>query len=122
MHELSIAESLIEMAESTATDAGASGITSLHLRLGAISGVVPDALYFCFDIAAKGTLAEGATLEIERLPVIVYCPACEEEVTLPNTQRFRCPRCDTPTPQIVQGREMQLVSLQVPDDSDGDER
>ena len=121
MHELSIAESLIEMAESTAMDAGASSITSLHLRLGAISGVVPDALHFCFDIAAKGTLAEGAILEIEKVPVMVYCPACEEDVTLPNTQRFRCPKCDMPTPHIVQGREMQLVSLQVPDDSDGGE-
>ena len=121
MHELSIAESLIEMAESAAADAGATGITSLHLRLGAISGVVPDALFFCFDIAAKDTLAEGATLEIETVPVIVHCPTCEADVTLPNTQRFRCPACDTPTPQIVQGRELQLVSLQVLEQSNGDE-
>lgn len=119
MHELSIAQSLIEMAESAAHDAGATQVTRLHLRLGQLSGVVADSLFFCFDIAAEGTLLEGAKLEIETIPVIVHCPTCRENVTLPGTQRFRCPRCDTPTPQIVQGRELQLTSLEVLEETDG---
>ena len=92
MHELSIAQNLIEMAETAARDAGAAKVTELHLRLGRMSGVVKESLLFCFDVATEGTLLEGATLEIEDIPIVVYCPTCQEEVALPGTQRFRCPR------------------------------
>ena len=78
-----------------------------------MSGVVKESLLFCFDVAAEGTLLKGARLEIEDIPIVVFCPTCQEEVTLPGTQRFRCPNCDTPTPRIVQGREMQLTSIEV---------
>ncbi len=113
MHELSIAQNLIEMAESSACEAGATQVTQLNLRLGRMSGVVKESLLFCFDVATEGTLLEGATLEIEDIPIVVYCPTCQEEVALPGTQRFRCPTCDTPTPHIIQGREMQLTSIEV---------
>ena len=113
MHELSIAQSLIEVAESAACDANATQVTCLHLRVGRLSGVVPASLLFCFDIAAEGTLLEGAKLKIEEVPVIVHCPVCQKDVTLVSTQRFRCPCCNAPTPEIVQGRELQLTSLEV---------
>jgi hydrogenase nickel incorporation protein HypA/HybF len=113
MHELSIAMSLIGIAEEAARKAGASHVTALYLRVGALSSVVPDALRFSFDIAADGTILAGARLEIEELPVRVFCEHCATEADLPNPQIFRCPICQRPTGHMVQGRELELASLEV---------
>lgn len=116
MHELSIAHSLVEIADTAARDAGASQVTTAYLRLGVLSGVVKEALLFSFDIAAQGTRLAGATLAIEEVPLVVFCPHCQAEVTLPTVQRFRCPQCDTPTDKIIQGKEIELVSLELAED------
>ncbi len=113
MHELSIAKNLIEMAESAASSAEATRVTQLNLQIGRLSGVVNDALLFCFDIAAQGTLVDGATLEIEMLPTIIHCTVCGQDSELPTVQRFRCPRCDSSSVNMTQGRELELVSIQV---------
>ncbi|MEI7769428.1 MAG: hydrogenase maturation nickel metallochaperone HypA [Chloroflexales bacterium] len=113
MHELSIAMNLVEVAESAARKAGATKVTALYLRIGALSAVVPDALRFSFEIAADGTILAGASLEIEELPVRVFCEHCAAEADLPNPQIFRCPTCQRPTGHMVQGRELELTSLEV---------
>src|SRR6185295_10786345 len=95
MHELSIAVSLIDMAAEEAERLGVR-VEALHVRLGPLSGVVSDALLFSFDLAAEGTAIEGARLEIEDVPVVVFCPACNEERQLPGIQSFQCPVCGTP--------------------------
>ena len=117
MHELSIAYNLIETAEAAAREAGAQRVTAVHLRLGVMSGVVEDALRFGFDVAAQNTLLEGAALEIEHLPAVVYCPTCEEERELAQSQRFRCPVCATPTGDLRQGRELELTSIDIEEES-----
>jgi len=116
MHELSIARNLVEMAETAALDAGGTRVTQLNLQIGQLSGVVSDALLFCFGIAAQGTTVDGAKLEIETLPTIVHCTDCDRESILPSIQRFRCPICDAPAIQIVQGRELELVSIEIEDE------
>lgn len=112
MHELSIAVSLIEMAAEEAERLGVR-VEALHLRLGALSGVVREALLFSFDLAAEGTAIAGARLEIEDVPVVVYCPACSQERPLPGLQSFCCPVCGAPTPDVVRGRELELATLEV---------
>ena len=113
MHELSIAISLVEAACEKAAELGGVRVEALHLRLGPLSGVVRDALLFSFDLAAAGTAIEGARLDIEDVPVVVFCPACGAERELPSIQRFRCPVCDTLTPEVVRGRELELAALEV---------
>ncbi|HEX3526619.1 MAG TPA: hydrogenase maturation nickel metallochaperone HypA [Thermoanaerobaculia bacterium] len=115
MHELSIALSLIDAAAEKAEELGAVRVEALHLKLGALSGVVREALLFSFDLAAAGTPIEGARLEIEEIPVSVFCRTCKTEQQLPGIQSFRCPVCDTPTPDVVRGRELELTSLEVTD-------
>lgn len=110
MHELSIAKSLIEMACDYAESEGANRVTQISIRLGSES-IVFRSLYFCFDAAANDTLCEGALLDIEEVPLSAHCPACNEVKFLPCRTSFRCPDCGTPTPNILTGREMQLVSL-----------
>lgn len=115
MHELSIAYNLVATAEEAARDAGIQQVNIVHLRLGALSGVVKDALLFGYDIATEGTLLEGSLLQIEDIPVVVYCENCAEEKTLDNVQLFRCPTCNTLTGDIRQGKELELVSLEYDD-------
>ena len=113
MHELSIAVSLIEVATEEAQRLGGVRVEALHLRLGPLSGVVREALLFSFELAAEGTPIEGARLEIEEVPVVVFCPACREERHLPNLQSFQCPVCAAPTPDVIRGRELELVTMAV---------
>jgi hydrogenase nickel incorporation protein HypA/HybF len=113
MHELSIAVSLIDMASEEAEKLGGVRVEALRLKLGPLSGVVRDALLFSFDLAAAGTAVEGARLEIEDVPVVVFCQNCNTERPLPSIQHFRCPVCDTPTPDVVRGRELELTALAV---------
>jgi hydrogenase nickel incorporation protein HypA/HybF len=97
MHELSIANSLIEIATEHARNAGAEKVHSITLRLGALSCVHKSALEFSFELVSEGTILEGATLRFIDQPVVVYCDTCEHEIELPGIQVFRCPRCETPT-------------------------
>jgi hydrogenase nickel incorporation protein HypA/HybF len=113
MHELSIAMSIIEGASQEAISRGAARIHAVHLRLGPLSGVVKDALMFSYELACEGTLLEGSQLLIEEVPVVVYCPHCETEKTLDSIQRFCCPACGTLTPDIVSGKELELVAIEI---------
>ena len=113
MHELSIALSLIEGATEEAARLGNVRVEALHLRIGPLSGVVREALEFSFDLAAEGTPIAGARLAIEEVPVAVWCTACGAERELLSLQHFRCPVCDTSTPDVVRGRELELRALEV---------
>ncbi|WP_298819026.1 hydrogenase maturation nickel metallochaperone HypA [Chloroflexus sp.] len=114
MHELSIAHNIVSIASAAAAEAGAEEISSVHVRIGALSGVVADALRFSFAIAAEGTPLANAELVIEETPVVVFCAQCNEEMMLPNPRLFRCPRCNQPCGQIVSGRELEIVALETP--------
>ncbi|HWG84499.1 MAG TPA: hydrogenase maturation nickel metallochaperone HypA, partial [Deinococcales bacterium] len=81
MHEVGIAESIVSIAEAHARHAGASRVERIAVRVGALSGVVPDALEFAFTVARQDTLAAGATLEIETVPVSARCPDCQSDFT-----------------------------------------
>lgn len=116
MHELSIATSLVEIACEKAAGLGDVRVEALHLRLGPLSGVVRDALLFCFEIAAQGTKLEGARLEIEDVPLAVMCPSCGEERQLAGFPLV-CPVCETPTPRVLAGGELELRALEVSDNA-----
>lgn len=113
MHELSIACNLVEIVEEAARTAGAARVTRVRLRLGDLAGVVEEALRFSFPVAAQGTLAEGAELAIERVPVRVMCRQCLAEQTLTPPFIFRCSACGASDLQFLQGRELQVESIEI---------
>jgi hydrogenase nickel incorporation protein HypA/HybF len=115
MHELSIALSLVDLACEEASRMPEARVAALHVEIGPLAGVVKDALLFSFGIAAAGTPIEGARLEIHETPVVAWCDSCEAEQTLSHELRRRCPACDSPTPKLVRGEELSLVSLEVGD-------
>lgn len=116
MHELSIATSLVEVAREEAARRDARAVRAVYLKLGALSGVVREALEFAFDVATEGTVLEGAALEIEEVGARVFCPACEEEKELMRPAaafRAACPTCGAPAPEIRGGDELELTALEI---------
>lgn len=113
MHELSIAHSLVDVAAAAAERAGAAKVVAVQVAIGTLSGVSIESLLFCFDIAASGTLLEGSRLVIREVPLAVYCSVCSREVALAEPNRFRCPDCGAPTPEIRRGRELAVESLEI---------
>ena len=114
MHEFGLVVSMLEIAEAAARADGAERIDAIHLEIGALAGVVPEALDFAFLGAREGTMAAEAELEVTYLPAIAYCATCEHEFELDN--RFGialCPGCDTPSADLRQGREMHVSHLEV---------
>jgi hydrogenase nickel incorporation protein HypA/HybF len=113
MHELSIAMSIIEGAAEEALRHGGGKVNAVHLKLGPLSGVVKDALLFSYELACEGTPLEGSRLLIEEVPATVFCQSCEVERELTSIQRMCCPVCGAPAPQVAQGREIELVALEI---------
>jgi hydrogenase nickel incorporation protein HypA/HybF len=103
MHELSIAVSIVDVACEELS------------RLGSLSGVVKDALVFSFEAAALGTPLNGARLQIEEVPVTVWCGGCSAERVLDTPVPRRCPVCHAVTPDILRGEELELIGLEVVD-------
>ncbi len=122
MHELSIAMSIIEGATQEALSRGAAQVHAVHLKLGALSGVVKDALLFSYGLACEGTALEGSKLVIEDIPVTVYCSTCDAEKTLDSIQRFCCPSCGTLTPDIVSGKQLELVAIEITEENEDIEK
>jgi len=112
MHELSIAMSIVEMATEEAERRGAR-VNAVHLKLGLLSGVVPAALLSSYEIACDDTPLKGSRLLIEEIPIVVYCSKCDVERALNSVQLFCCPDCGTPTGNVIQGKELEVVALEL---------
>lgn len=113
MHELSIANRIIELVTEHVRNAGATRAAVVTLRLGDLSCVHEDALRFSFDLVRERTPAADAELRIVRVPVMIWCPTCGREVVLPGIQKFACPACGTVSSDIRAGRELDLESIEL---------
>jgi hydrogenase nickel incorporation protein HypA/HybF len=113
MHELSIAMSIVEMAEEEADQRGGARVNAVYLKLGALAGVVKDALLLSYELACEGTGLQGSRLVIEEIPIVVYCPKCLAPRTLDSIQWFACPECRSPVSEVIHGRELQVVALEI---------
>jgi hydrogenase nickel incorporation protein HypA/HybF len=112
MHEVSLMQSLLELALDHARRNEARRIHRIRMRVGALSGVVPEALEFAFEVVVRGTIAEGARFEIDRVPAVCFCPSCDAEFASPDPY-CECPRCHRPSPDVRRGKELHLDSLEV---------
>lgn len=113
MHELSIAMSILDVVEQEAVRKGYTQIAVVHLHLGPLSGVVKEALLSAFILAREGTALAACELKIEQTPLMAFCPVCGVNQTIPSVQYLCCPVCDTPTPEVVGGRELDVVAMEL---------
>ncbi len=113
MHELSITQSILEIVNRYAADAGASRVTQIRLVVGGFTGFVPDSVQFYFDLLSRGTLAEGAELVIERRPGQIRCAACGLVYEPLDGQIWVCPACHALGGEVVTGKELYVDRIEV---------
>ena len=112
MHELSIAMSIIEIAEEHARRENATVITEIELDIGSQSGVVLEALDFAMQAAVRGTMLEEARVKVNAIPARATCTRCQH--TFFTSDLFSpCPKCGNPYSEVIQGRELKVKSLKV---------
>lgn len=108
MHELAITQSVVE----AVTDrTGTARVASVRVRVGRLSGVVPDAMRFCFELVTAGTPLEGAALDFDRPEGRGHCRTCEDEFVLPDLILL-CP-CGSADVEVLAGRELAVASVQM---------
>jgi hydrogenase nickel incorporation protein HypA/HybF len=112
MHEYGITESLLRIVEDSAKEAGATRVTVIRVVVGALTGFVPDSIQFYFETMSKNTVAEGATLEFEGMPVRLRCRTCSE-IFEPETREWACLKCGSAEIDIEGGRELYIKEMEV---------
>ncbi len=114
MHELSVAMRIVEaLDKELAPEGDALVISTVTLQVGALTGLVPEALEFSWDMATEGSLLQGSKLDIQIVPAAGYCPECQKEQTLTYLQSMRCPVCRVPITQITGGNELEIMTVEV---------
>ncbi len=114
MHELSLAQSVLEIALDHAEKNDAVRIERLVLSFGRMSCIEPSALETAFTVLARGTRAEGAELRFEVIPAVVSCLSCEKEYAVDYQGILSCPSCGDPSVILIGGTEdLTLVEMEV---------
>lgn len=115
MHELSLAEDLIEQLTQAAASEQALRVKRVTVTIGKYSGVEPDAFEFAFPFAAEGTVVEGAELVIQELPITVECRICHA-TSHPEPTQLACSKCHSDDVELKGGREflIQSAELEIP--------
>ena len=112
MHEMSLAEGIVQLIEEAAVREGFSRVKLVAIEIGQLSMVEPEALAFCFDAVARGSIAEGARLEIENVPGRGVCLQCGTAAEIENLYD-PCPGCGVFGLRITGGTEMRVKELEV---------
>ena len=113
MHEMSIAVSIMEIVEKEMEQHRSSCLKRIRLKIGDMTAVEPESLRFCFSAITEGTKMEGTVLDIEESPLTGRCSACREEFKLDRYFLTACPRCGEKAKELVSGRELDIVSMEV---------
>lgn len=112
MHEMSLAENVLQIVEETARREGAQRVNTVILEIGRLSAVEPEALRFCFEAVARDSLAAHAVLQIVEVPGSAWCLDCA--TTVPVEERYAtCPRCHGHALQLTAGTDMRVREIEI---------
>jgi len=112
MHEMSIAQSLVDILDEEMVKNRAKILRSVRLNIGRLSAIVPGALSFCFEIIVSGTHMEGAKLVMEMIPLEGACLDCEKVFEIED-YAFSCPYCKSPNIKTIAGQDLSIVEMEV---------
>jgi hydrogenase nickel incorporation protein HypA/HybF len=112
MHEMSIAQSLVEILHEEMARHHAKSLRSVRLHIGQLSAIVPDSLSFCFEVITSGTPLEGATLNMDMIPLMGRCRECKKSFEIENYV-FECPLCESKNIETISGQELSIVEMEV---------
>lgn len=115
MHELPVMESVLKIVLGHAERSRVRKIVAIHLKVGELSDLMEDWMQRYFDYVSKGTLAEGAVLKIQKIPVRFRCSGCSAEFTadVRKEAEIRCPDCSADRPTLIAGREYFIENMEV---------
>ncbi len=117
---MGIAAQIVEISVSSIPDSYENvRVETIHLKIGKLTAIVPDSLRFCFEIVAKDTPLAGATLTIEEVPIVARCLSCDYQWTI-HEPVFVCGKCQSGTIDVVSGRELDIVSIEIEQEDDSD--
>lgn len=111
MHEAAIVEGLMRILERHAARHGVVAVRRVNVKVGRLRAVEPAQLAACFELFAEGTVAEGAKLAVQELPVRARCRACGREFEVAR-YRFACPGCRGDDVVVTQGQELYMESFE----------
>jgi hydrogenase nickel incorporation protein HypA/HybF len=118
MHELGIAQNILEIVQQSVTKEQAPEVRWIRIRVGQLSGVVPDSLEFCFQAIVSETEMQGASLAIEQMPAVFRCKKCAYRFQV-NDLEYLCQQCQSPDLEILSGKELDIVEIELADEGDG---
>ncbi len=110
MHEASLVAGLLDVVQREAAGHGMVQVTHVKMRVGQSRMVVPELMHSAFEVMSKGTVAEGAVLEIENVPLVARCSSCKKEMVVEEWVFF-CPHCGSVLKEILSGEELELTEL-----------
>lgn len=113
MHELSLALSILDVAEEEAERRRIASVAAIHVQVGAISGVVNKTLRSAFEIARADSYFPNVELVIHEVPCEVFCHHCAVGMILEPPWKLECPRCYGSTPHMIRGRELEIIALEI---------
>jgi hydrogenase nickel incorporation protein HypA/HybF len=113
MHELSVTQSILEIAMRHAEQAGAQRILAINLIVGDLTGFVDDSIQFYFDFLSQDTIAQDAQLNIQRITSRVRCHTCGAEYTPPDSRLWTCPECAALGGEVIAGREFSITTIEI---------
>ena len=111
MHEMALAEGILDIVLSYADKNGAKKVSEISVLVGEMTGVVPESLVFCFTSLSKGTKAENAKLVLKHVPLMGKCLDCGLETKIEH-YNFTCPNCASVRMEVISGRELRVESLE----------
>jgi hydrogenase nickel incorporation protein HypA/HybF len=117
MHELGIAQNILEIVRQAVPKEQTAAVRSIRLRVGPLSGVVPDSLEFCFQAIVNETEMQKASLAIEQLPAILSCKKCAYRFQTKDLEFF-CQSCGSSELELVSGKELEVVEIDLAEESD----
>jgi len=112
MHEMSMAENILEIIGHYVPEHQQPQVRVVKMRVGELSNIVPESLEFCFGAITLGGPLEQAVLQIEKVPLTLSCNACNVRSTV-KFGTFACPSCASPDIVVVAGNELQVVELEL---------
>lgn len=110
MHELAIVEALLETIVPKAKENGAKKILAVNFHIGEMSGIVPSCIHEYFALAGRGTIAEGAEINLKQVPAEILCQDCGYR-GVPDRTDYCCPECRSLSIRLVSGREYFIESI-----------
>ncbi|MGY4651957.1 hydrogenase maturation nickel metallochaperone HypA/HybF [Mycobacterium sp. URHB0021] len=108
MHEMALTQSVVE---AVCEHAAGRAVQSVKIEVGALCAVVPDAMQFCFELATEGTVADGASLEVNVQPGSARCRSCGQSFELQDPILL-CP-CGSADVEVIAGRDLRILSMEV---------